>query len=81
MLSCQEVQMAVPFDGSVATVKEQMHVDAIVREAEQPEYWFAASRDGNRASHYTGQHYMATKGAIVLLSKHLLSISGTRSVT
>jgi hypothetical protein len=35
-------------------------VASILAEPESPGYWFAASRDGNRESHYRGAHLGAT---------------------
>ena len=33
---------------------------AILEEPQSPDYWFAASRDGNREAHYRGAHLGAT---------------------
>ena len=30
-------------------------MDKVLSECKEPDYWFAASRDGNRESHYRGQ--------------------------
>ena len=34
--------------------EDRQRVLAILSEADDPNYWFAASRDGNRAAHYRG---------------------------
>lgn len=49
----------VPFqplvsDAAVSS-EELAHVDKVLTECKEPDYWFAASRDGNRESHYRGQ--------------------------
>ena len=37
---------------------ERARVQNIVDEAKQPDYWFAASKDGSRESHYRGAHFL-----------------------
>ena len=37
---------------------ERARVQNIVDEAKQPDYWFAASKDGSRESHYRGAHVL-----------------------
>lgn len=37
-----------------AAMMVQERVQSIVEEAYHDDYWVSASRDGNRASHYTG---------------------------
>ena len=37
---------------------ESARVQNIVDEAKQPDYWFAASKDGSRESHYRGAHVL-----------------------
>ncbi|DBA97850.1 TPA: hypothetical protein ACH3X3_012714 [Trebouxia sp. C0006] len=34
--------------------QEQDNVQAVLQEADHPSYWFSASKDGNRESHYRG---------------------------
>ena len=56
----------IEFDASVAvddappTAAAEARVAAIVAEPTDPDYWFAASRDGHRASHYRGDAVGAT---------------------
>ena len=54
LLSCQETKLAGGEDAAELEAEECARVEAIVAEADSPEYWFAASRDGNRESHYRG---------------------------
>lgn len=35
-------------------VAEVARVQAVVAESDDPEYWFSASKDGNREQHYRG---------------------------
>ena len=39
---------------------EQAAVRKVVAEADDPKYWFAASKDGNRESHYRGEVFTNT---------------------
>ena len=55
LLSCQETKLAGGDDAAEPEAAECARVEAIVAEADSPEYWFAASRDGNRESHYRGK--------------------------
>lgn len=38
---------------------ELRRVERIVAEADNEDYWFAASRDGNRETHYRGMQALA----------------------
>lgn len=53
-MSWQEVGFCGEVDESLPEAEETERVDRIMAEAEAPDYWFAASRDGNRESHYRG---------------------------
>lgn len=54
LVSWQEVGFSGEVDESLPEAEETERVDRIMAEAEAPDYWFAASRDGNRESHYRG---------------------------
>ena len=41
-------------DDSMPSQQEQDNVQAVLQEADHPSYWFSASKDGNRESHYRG---------------------------
>ncbi len=45
----------VPIDMSEPSSEERARVDGILKEAEDPDYWFLASKDGNREGHYRGE--------------------------
>ncbi|KIZ02396.1 hypothetical protein MNEG_5561 [Monoraphidium neglectum] len=47
-------------DVSEPSEEERARVESVVRAAEDPGYWVAASRDGNRESHYRGNALGAT---------------------
>ncbi len=47
-------------DTSPPPAQEKARVAAILAEPEHPDYWFCASRDGNREAHYRGPHLGAT---------------------
>jgi len=51
---------SLPVDASPPTPEEHSRVEAILAEAASPDYWFAASRDGNREGHYRAPHLGAT---------------------
>ena len=50
--------------GEEASREEQARVAGIVAEADHPQYWVLASRDGNRVAHYTGR--LSTQAAWTL---------------
>lgn len=57
MLSVESFQLQ---DGNEAEAKEtccssRQQTSRVLSEADSPEYWFAASRDGSRESHYRGE--------------------------
>jgi hypothetical protein len=54
LLSERSIEFRGGEDASPASPEEAERVRLIVGEASQDDYWFAASRDGNRASHYRG---------------------------
>lgn len=60
LLISHEVLLDATVDPRPVDPMEQERVHAIVEEAYQDDYWFAASRDGNRAGHYTSQCIGAT---------------------
>lgn len=41
-------------DDLMPSQQEQDNVQAVLQEADHPSYWFSASKDGNRESHYRG---------------------------
>eukprot|EP00884_Botryococcus_braunii_P000199 jgi/Botrbrau1/1017/Bobra.114_1s0055.1 len=47
-------------DGRGPAPEEVQRVMSILQEADQPDYWFAASKDGNRETHYRGTALGAT---------------------
>lgn len=49
--------------------EEEQRVSRIMSESEDPDYWFAASKDGNRAGHYRGAHLILS----LLLSIFILN--------
>jgi hypothetical protein len=51
---------AAPIDPSPPSPEEHARVQTILAEAAGEDYWFAASRDGNREGHYRGHHLGAT---------------------
>lgn len=54
LLSIRETAFLKEKDGSAPAPEEQQRVLSILSEADDDDYWFAASRDGNRAAHYRG---------------------------
>ena len=46
-------------DSSVSE-EERVRVDKVLAECREPDYWFAASRDGNREAHYRGAALLAS---------------------
>ena len=54
LLSCREVPFTASRDGAEPAAADHERVLTILAEADDEDYWFAASRDGNRAAHYTG---------------------------
>ncbi|KAK9903307.1 hypothetical protein WJX75_002515 [Coccomyxa subellipsoidea] len=60
LVSWQEVGFSGEVDESLPEAEETERVDRIMAEAEAPDYWFAASRDGNRESHYRDDHLGVT---------------------
>ena len=54
LMSWAEVPFAPSVDSSEPTPEETARVDKILAEADDNKYWFAASKDGNRVSHYRG---------------------------
>ncbi|KAK9826359.1 hypothetical protein WJX81_001998 [Elliptochloris bilobata] len=55
-----EVRFAASVDEAEPEAAERERVERILLEAADPDYWFAASRDGNREAHYRGTHLGAT---------------------
>ena len=55
-MSWAEVPFAPSVDSSEPEPEEVGRVEKILAEADEAEYWFAASKDGNRVSHYRGLH-------------------------
>lgn len=54
LLSFREVAFRSVRDGAVPAAEDHQRVLTILSEADDLDYWFAASRDGNRAAHYRG---------------------------
>ena len=54
MVSWQEVAFAPAQDDSEPVAEEAERVARILCEADDPNYWWAASKDGNREAHYRG---------------------------
>lgn len=54
VISKQTIPLATATDLSDATATEQAYVSKVVAEADDPDYWYHASRDGNRQNHYQG---------------------------
>ena len=51
-------------DERPASHSEQDSVQAVLEEAEHPDYWVSASKDGNREAHYRGKHcFLLTSSA------------------
>jgi len=61
VLSCRDVSFAAgPPDSAGPAPPDHQRVLTILAEADDDDYWFAASRDGNREAHYRGaQHASA----------------------
>ena len=55
-MSWAEVPFAPSVDSSEPEPEELGRVEKILAEADEEEYWFEASKDGNRISHYRGPH-------------------------
>ena len=54
-IDCQDVQLPGPIDNAKPSIVQQANVKAVLGEAEDPNYWVSASKDGNRESHYRGE--------------------------
>ena len=55
LLCCRDIPFAAgPIDGAGPLAEDHRRVLNIVAEADDDDYWFAASRDGNREGHYRG---------------------------
>lgn len=54
-IDCQDLQLPGPIDNAKPSIAQQANVKAVLREAEDPNYWVSASKDGNRESHYRGE--------------------------
>ena len=60
LLSIREITFLKVKDASAPAPEEHQRVLSILSEADDDDYWFAASRDGNRAAHYIGaKHVLA----------------------
>lgn len=53
-MSWAEVPFAPSVDSSQPAEEDVARVEKILSEADDDDYWFAASKDGNRISHYRG---------------------------
>lgn len=60
VLSVQPIPLDRFLDVAEPSSREQERVSSIVAEAEQPGYWFHASKDGGRETHYRGPAVGAT---------------------
>ena len=49
------LQLSDKFDEAGPSPAEQDIVKKVIAEADDPEYWFAASKDGNHELHYRGE--------------------------
>ncbi|CAL5222100.1 g4409 [Coccomyxa viridis] len=56
LMSWAEVPFTPSVDSSEPTPEEVGRVEKILSEADDDDYWFAASKDGNRISHYREEH-------------------------
>lgn len=51
---------ALPVDPAPPAPEEHARVTGILAESTAPDYWFAASKDGNREGHYRNDHLGVT---------------------
>lgn len=66
-ISCQDILlMADHTDHSPPSQSEQDNVTNVLKEADDPDYWVSASKDGNRKSHYTGAIHTCFSCAAVM---------------
>ncbi len=56
LVAWSEARFGAPVDEAEPGAEEAERVQRILRESAAPDYWFAASRDGNREAHYRGAH-------------------------
>ena len=61
MISCHEVAFTKQQEKAAPAQEERERVLAVVAEADDPEYWFSASKDGNREQHYRGKPFWVGK--------------------
>jgi len=54
LVAWSEARFGAPVDEAEPGAEEAERVQRILRESAAPDYWFAASRDGNREAHYRG---------------------------
>lgn len=52
VISRHQVPLQLPADLADAPLEEYERVQGVVAEADEEDYWFHASRDGNREKHY-----------------------------
>eukprot|EP00879_Flechtneria_rotunda_P011304 GHRR01011809.1.p1 GENE.GHRR01011809.1~~GHRR01011809.1.p1 ORF type:complete len:303 (+),score=102.57 GHRR01011809.1:136-1044(+) len=52
VISRHLVQLVQPTDMADAAAEELTHVQGVIAEADDKDYWYHASRDGNRENHY-----------------------------
>lgn len=74
LVAWQEVGFSGELDLSAPELEETDRVDRIMAEAEAPDYWFAASRDGNREGHYRGDSKFSYSRLLLKLLCGLLGI-------
>ena len=75
LLCCRNIAFAsAPTDNAAPLAEDHQRVLNIVAEADDDDYWFAASRDGNREAHYRGT--VCNAGArLSCLEKPITSLS------
>ncbi|KAK9815519.1 hypothetical protein WJX72_004976 [[Myrmecia] bisecta] len=86
LLSLNEVRFSAAEDTSLPSPEEQQRVQTILDEAAEPDYWFAASRDGNRELHYRGPalgvtlaHFLGAHSSASSRSSHTNGTAGSSS--
>lgn len=58
MISFKDFPLSLPMDPSPPTAAQLENVKKVLQQAQEEGYWFHASKDGNRESHYTSiNHY------------------------
>lgn len=61
LIAWSEVRFGALVDEAEPADAERQRVERILLEAHAPDYWFAASRDGNREAHYRGASFSCSE--------------------